>query len=257
MLSPITAPSLFDLPGIRHGFFTRAGGVSTGVYASLNCGPGSKDARAAVIENRNRVARHLGTVGDRLLTCHQIHSARAVVANEPWDLAAMPQADAIVTRTPGLAVAALAADCTPILFADPIGRVVGAAHAGWKGALSDVLASTVAAMEGLGSRRSDIRAAIGPTISPSNYEVGREFETQFLEVDPAFARFFVRRPGHGKPHFDLPGFVAFRLAQLSLGGMERADRCTYGRESDFFSFRRTTHRQEGDYGRQISAIVVA
>ena len=257
MLTPLTARSIAAMPGIRHGFFTRIGGVSQGLYASLNCGLGSKDDRAAVAENRSRVAQSLGATGDRLLTCHQVHSATAIVVDRPWTFDTMPRADAIVTRTRGLAVAALAADCTPILFADPIGRVVGAAHAGWKGALSDVLASTVAAMEGLGSRRSDIRAAIGPTISPSNYEVGREFETQFLEVDPAFARFFVRRPGHGKPHFDLPGFVAFRLAQLSLGGMERADRCTYGRESDFFSFRRTTHRQEGDYGRQISAIVVA
>lgn len=254
MLAPLQADGF---GGIRHGFFGRQGGVSAGLYSSLNCGLGSKDDRANVMENRDRVARTLGTTGDRLLTCYQIHSADAVVVDRPWGPEGQPRADALVTKTPGLAIAALAADCTPILFADPRARVIGAAHAGWKGARIGILEATVTAMEKLGARRDTISAAIGPCISQANYEVGPEFEATFLAEDPTNARYFsVPRPG-AKAHFDLPGYVAERLAAAGLGRIERLDACTYAADSRYFSFRRTTHRQESDYGRQISAIVLA
>ena len=255
-LQPGQATALAELAGVAHGFFTRAGGLSDGVYGSLNCGLGSRDDRGKVMENRARVALHLGTTANRLLTAYQVHSATAIVATEPWTFATMPRADAIVTRTPGLAVGALAADCTPILFADAKARVVAAAHAGWKGALLGVLAATVAKMEEIGADRRDIVAAVGPTISQAHYEVGPEFLDAFLAADPANSRFFtVPAPGR-RPHFDLPGFVQSRLQAIGLKRIEMATRCTYADESHFFSFRRTTHRQEPDYGRQISAIML-
>lgn len=254
MLAPLQADGF---GGIRHGFFGREGGVSSGLYSSLNCGLGSKDERANVLENRDRVAQSLGTSGDRLLTCYQIHSADAVVVEKPWGAGGQPRADALVTRTPGLAIGALAADCTPILFADPKARVIGAAHAGWKGAKIGIAEATIAAMEKLGARRHDITAAIGPCISQANYEVGPEFEAGFLAEDAANARFFAVPRAGAKVHFDLPGYVATRLKTAKVGRIERLDTCTYADDSRFFSFRRTTHRGEGDYGRQISAIVLA
>jgi polyphenol oxidase len=259
-LDPGHAAALTAMRGVAHGFFTRAGGVSQGVYRGLNCGLGSRDDRARVLENRARVARSLGTTGDKLLTAYQIHSATAIVARAPWTFETMPRADAIVTDVPGLAVGALAADCTPVLFADPQARVVAAAHAGWKGALGDVLAATVATMESLGAERSRIVAAVGPTIGQANYEVGPEFLAAFLAEDQANKHFFSEpgsadNPG-GRPHFDLPGFVRARLDRLELGGVEIAAHCTYADESKFFSFRRTTHRKEADYGRQISAVML-
>jgi hypothetical protein len=247
----------FDLAGVRHGFFGRAGGVSRGVYDSLNCGLGSADLRDAVIENRARVAANLGVAPTHLLTCHQIHSATAVVVDTPWSPDRRPEADALVTATPGLAVGALAADCAPVLFVDPAAKIVAAAHAGWKGAVSGVLESTVAAMIGLGARRERIEAALGPCISGANYEVGSEFEANFLARDPSARRFFTIPAGRTRAHFHLPAYVLARLASAGVGRIHDASTCTYADAAGYFSYRRTTHRREPDYGRQISAIAVA
>jgi YfiH family protein len=256
MPKPITADCLADMGGIAHGFFTREGGVSEGIYGALNCGAGSKDDRARVVENRSRVAAHLGTSGERLVTCHQIHSADAIVVTEPWPLGQNPKADGLVTRVRGIALGALAADCAPVLFADREARVIGAAHAGWKGALGGVLEATIAAMTALGARPSRIRAALGPCIGPEAYEVGPEFEAQFVAADPGFARFFRRPRVDGRPYFDLPGFVLEKLAGTGLDTVENCTACTYSNENRLFSYRRATHRGEPDYGRQVSAIVL-
>ena len=256
MLEPIQSSVLSQQAGIAHGFFTRRGGVSEGIYASLNCGPGSKDDRAAVTENRRRVAAHLGVAPSHLLTAHQHHSTDAIVVTEPWTFDTMPKADALVTATPGIAVAALAADCAPVLFADPKARIVAAAHAGWKGALGGILESAVAAMERLGARRADIHAVLGPCIGPGAYEVGPEFEQRFIDTSNDYLRFFKRIDAGTRPHFDLPAFVLHRLSKLGLKEVESQSRCTYSDEAGLFSYRRTTHRREADYGRQISAIVL-
>ena len=256
MASSLTALSLAALPGIRHGFFTRRGGVSAGLYASLNCGPGSGDDAAAVAENRQLVAASLRAA--HLLTVWQVHGATAVAVTGPRAEAALPrpQADAMVTATPGVALGALTADCAPVLFCDPKARVIGAAHAGWKGALNGILESTLTAMEALGATRANITAAIGPCIGREAYEVGDEFAQAFLKTDATYARFFYEpRPGC-KPHFDLPGFAAQRLKAANTGQIEDLGRCTYRGESEFFSYRRNTHQGFPDYGRQISAIVL-
>jgi hypothetical protein len=256
MTAPIHAPRLASLPGLRHGFFTRSGGVSDGLYASLNCGAGSKDAPDRVAENRARVARAIGTSPERLLSAYQVHSARAVVADGPWPGGKRPEADAVATAVPGLALGVLTADCAPILFADPQARVIAVAHAGWRGAVAGVLESAVVAMEGLGAERRSIVAALGPSIGRESYEVGPELEAEFLARDAESRRFFHRSGGGARPHFDLPAFVMAQLASLGLGHVESVAACTYRGEQDFFSFRRTTHRGEPDYGRQISAIVL-
>jgi YfiH family protein len=258
----LEADSLTECSGIRHGFFTRQGGISGGDYASLNVGLGSNDDRARVIENRKRIAEHLGARVDGrpfpdLVTNYQIHSADVVVIDRPHDSDAVPKADALVTRTPGLAIGALTADCTPVLFADPIARVVAAAHAGWRGAVSGVLGNTIDAMEQLGARREQVRAAIGPTIHQASYEVGPEFKARFLEEAPGNASFFTVPEGATRDHFDLPGYCRKRLADAGVGRIEDLRQCTYANESLFFSFRRKTHRNEDDYGRQIAAIVVS
>lgn len=256
-LEPFTADSLAILPGIRHGFFTRQGGASRGLYQSLNCGAGSNDDRVSVIENRARVARHLGSPHADVVTLYQIHSATALTVDGPVAREDLPKADALVTRTRGLAIGVLTADCTPVLFADPKAGVVGAAHAGWRGALTGVLESTVAAMETLGAERSRIRTAVGPCISQRAYEVGPEFEQDFLAQDKSFAKFFSRKAKADRPHFDLPGLINHKLQSLHLGAIEMIAHCTYGNESLFYSYRRSQHKKEPDYGRQISAIVVA
>ena len=258
MAESLQAPALAALPGIRHGFFTRAGGVSGGIYAGLNCGPGSGDDGGNVAENRARVAARLGTSADRLLTLWQVHGSTVVTVSGPWPDAGRgrPQADAMVTATPGLALGALTADCAPILFADAEARVVGAAHAGWKGALAGILESTLTAMEALGARRDRIVAAIGPAIGPKSYEVGDDFERTFLDRDMAYARHFHRPEAGARPLFDLQGFIAGQLNAEKACRIEVIGRCTYASESDFFSYRRATHRHESDYGRQISAIVL-
>jgi hypothetical protein len=255
MPSPLTADCL-DLPGIAHGFFTREGGVSGGIYAALNCGLGSRDDTDAVMENRRRVARHLGAPSDHVVTLHQVHSDRTVVVDAPIPHGQLPRADALVTRTPGVVVGALAADCAPILFADPVARVVAAAHAGWRGAIGGILESTIAEMCRLGARPGRIRAAVGPCIGQSAYQVGPEFEAEFLAHDPANAAFFMRPAAGARPHFDLPGFVAARLSRAGLAAVGRQSPCTFTSESQHFSYRRMQRRGEGDYGRQISAIVL-
>jgi len=254
MLAPITAPCLEGSPRIRHAFFTRHGGVSQGIYASLNCGLGSKDEAAAVRENRARVAVHLraGTV----LTAHQIHSPTAVVVTQAWPEAERPRADALVTASRGIAVGVLAADCTPVLFADSVAGVVAAAHAGWRGAIGGVLESTIASMESLGARRADIRAAVGPCIGQDAYEVGWDFERDFLQRDPDSQRFFAAPSPGARPHFDLPAYALHRLQRAGIGHACSCTYCTYTHADDFFSFRRSQARGDVDYGRQISAIVL-
>jgi YfiH family protein len=255
MLKPLQACCLSELPNIRHGFFTRQGGVSEGLYAALNCGLGSSDDPECVLENRNRVARHLQATHEGVVTLFQIHGATALTVVGPQPRQGLPKADAVVTRTPGLAIGVLTADCTPVLFADPEAGVVAAAHAGWRGAAGGILESAIIEMERQGARRDRIRAALGPAISAASYEVGPDFENEVLELDPPAAGFF-RRDG-AKPHFDLPGYVYHRLSKAGLGWLEAVSPCTLVNESLFFSFRRTTQRKEPDYGRQISAIVVA
>ena len=250
----LEARTLTALPSIAHGFFGRDGGVSTGLYTSLNCGPGSKDDRAAVTENRRRVAQVLAP-GAKLASLAQIHSPFVHVVGEGWDTTQHPEGDGMVTATPGIGLGILTADCGPVLFADPDARVIGAAHAGWKGAIGGILDATVAAMETLGARRDRILAAIGPCISVASYEVGEDFRARFLEADAANARFFANgKPGHC--HFDLEAYVAARLAGLGVGAVEGLGVCTYPAENGFFSFRRTTHAGEPDYGREISAILL-
>ena len=247
---------LSTLPDIAHGFGTRQGGVSTGIYASLNCGVGSNDNQDHVAENRARFAARLGASADMLVTPYQTHSPNVIVAEQTWTRANAPKADAVVTSRPGLAIAVSTADCVPVLLADPHAKVVGAAHAGWRGALSGVLEATVGAMERLGADRTRISASIGPAISQSAYEVGNEFEVQFLEQDRASARFFQREQGQERPRFDLTGYVASRLLAAGVTGVENLHMCTYRDTTRFFSYRRSCHRKEEDYGRQISAILI-
>lgn len=254
MLEALHADSLASLPGIAHGFFTRRGGVSQGIYASLNCGQGSKDDPEAVRENRARVAEALRA--DSLVTAHQVHSAVAVVADKPWSDHQRPRADAIVTATRGLALGVLAADCAPVLLADPHAKIVAAAHAGWRGALGGVLEAALQAMEGLGARRERVEAGIGPCIGLAAYEVGPEFEAQFLQHDPAASRFFARATAAARPHFDLAAYIGDRLAAQGIRAARCSTQCTFAEDKEFFSFRRCQARQEPDYGRQISAIVL-
>jgi len=242
-------------PGIRHAFFTREGGVSNGIYASLNGGLGSDDDPANVAENRKRMADAVGVTPSHFLTLFQIHSPDVVVATEPWNAADRPRADAIVTKVPGLALGASAADCGPILFADASARVIGSAHAGWKGALTGVLESTIAAMEKLGAERGRITAAIGPLIRQRSYEVGAEFVDRFKAADTSNARFFVPSKREGHAMFDLAGFIRARLETASILMIDDVGVDTYSDER-FFSYRRTTHRKEPDYGRHVHAIVL-
>lgn len=252
----IKASNLEAASGIRHGFFTREGGTSSGIYASLNCGAGSKDDPMAVSENRKRVARALGADADALVTPYQIHSADVVLAEDAWTRGSAPRADAVVTKTPGLAVGVLTADCAPVLFADPDAGIVAAAHAGWRGARGGVLEAALDRMEREGADRARIRAAIGPAISQAAYEVGEEFRECFVSDDPGHTEYF-ERPDGGKPHFDLIGFAFDRLRAAGLEHVEALGVCTYADGNRLFSYRRTVHRAEPDYGRQISAIVLA
>ena len=243
------------VPGVAHGFFGRQGGVSDGIYASLNCGPGSGDERAKVIENRRR-AMETFAPGTSLVTLYQIHSPDTVTVTDPWDIGAPPHADAMVTNRPHLALGILTADCAPVLLGDGEAGVIGAAHAGWKGALDGVIGATVAAMEKLGAARRRIVAAIGPCISQASYEVDSEFRGRFLAAESSHARFFVRKGREGHFHFDLEGFAAARLHDAGIANIEKLSACTYARSADFFSFRRATHCGEHDYGREISTIVL-
>jgi YfiH family protein len=251
----IEASELASYPGIHHAFFTRQGGVSDGIYASLNGGLGSSDDPSRVAENRRRMAEHLGVQPDDLISVHQVHSPDVVTVEGPWT-GTRPKADGMVTRVPGLALGITTADCGPVLFADPHAGVIGAAHAGWRGAFTGVLEATIAAMEGLGARRDKIIAVLGPMISQAAYEVGPEFVARFLEADAGNTRFFApgRKPDHAQ--FDLPGFIGARLEHAGIGEVVDLRLCTYSDEEKFYSFRRTTHRGEPDYGRLISAITL-
>ena len=248
-LDPIRTDALED---VTHGFFTRLGGVSEGIYAALNGGQGSSDDPGAIAENRARIAAHLGV--DHLISLHQIHSDRAEVATGPWS-GEKPKADAMVTDRPGLGLAILTADCAPVLFADHQAGVVGAAHAGWGGALGGVLEATVEAMLGLGAARGRITAVIGPVISQRAYEVGPEYVERFLDDDPGNARFFAGGQGD-RAMFDLPGYCLERLRAAGLGLAEWTGHCTYSDEERFFSYRRACHRGEEDYGRLVAAIAL-
>lgn len=252
----VEAPELSSHSGIRHAFFTRQGGVSEGLYASLNGGLGSQDKPESVAENRARMCAQLGLPADRMASLYQVHSAHAVVVEAPFSAAERPKADAMVTRVPGLALGIATADCGPILFADPENGVVGAAHAGWKGALTGVVEATVAAMEGLGARRDSIVAVLGPTIAQGAYEVGADFVARFRDEAPGSDRFFAAgtRPAHAQ--FDLPGFVQSRLEQSGIGEAAILGLCTYADPERFYSYRRATHRGDADYGRLISAIAL-
>ncbi|WP_445504520.1 peptidoglycan editing factor PgeF [Microvirga sp. G4-2] len=251
----IQAPSLSALPNIRHAFFTRQGGVSEGIYASLNGGIGSSDEPDRVKENRRRMADTLNVASDALISVYQVHSPDAVRVEGPWG-PERPKADAMVTKVPGLALAITTADCGPVLFADARSGVIGAAHAGWRGAVTGVLESTIDAMERLGAERKRIVAVLGPTISQEAYEVGPEFVQRFAQEAPGHERFF--RPSDKPDHamFDLPGFIGARLNAAGIGGFTNLGLCTYSDEERFFSYRRTTHRREPDYGRLISAITL-
>jgi YfiH family protein len=255
--SLLQAPALAALAGIRHAFFTRGGGVSDGIYASLNGGPGSEDAPANVSENRARMAAMLGVRPDRFLTAYQIHSPHVVTIERPWSAQERPRADAIVTRTPGLAIGVTTADCGPVLLADQQAGVIGAAHAGWRGAATGILEATIAAMERCGADRARMVAAIGPTIRQPNYEVGPEFVARFTAEDGTNARFFQPSPRPDHALFDLPGYIAARLARAGVARVEDLGHCTYGDPARFFSYRRSTHHQERDYGRHINAIALA
>lgn len=243
-------------PGLRHGFFTRLGGVSDGIYSSLNTGWGSKDDQARVAENRHRVARQLGVGSDHLISPYQVHSPDVLTVNAPWSQADNREADALVTTTPGLAIGVSTADCGPVLFADAKAGVIGAAHSGWKGAVTGILENTIVAMEAIGARRSRITAVLGPMISQNAYEVGPEFKKRFVNQRPENSSFFraSERPQHH--YFDLPSFILGSLSGSGIGRYRSLDLCTYGDEERFYSYRRTTHRGEPDYGRLISAIVL-
>jgi polyphenol oxidase len=251
----IEAASL-TLTGIRHAFFTRSGGVSTGLYASLNGGVGSQDDAGKVVENRARMAAALGVEPQRLLTAYQSHSPNVVVAEAPWTTGNRPQADAIVTRMRALAIGVTTADCGPVLLADPRAGVIGAAHAGWRGALTGVIETTIAAMERLGAARGQIRAAIGPMIRQTSYEVGPDLVARFRAEDPAASRFFAPAKREAHAMFDLAGYIAVRLKRAGITAVEDTGLCTYADPGRFFSYRRTTHHAEADYGRHVNAIAL-
>jgi len=252
----ISADAL-ELDGLVHGFFTREGGHSTGLFASLNCGMGSGDDRDTVMKNRALVSDRLGVAPDALLSAYQVHSADAAVVTGPWpEEAERPRVDGLVTRTPGVALGVLTADCGPVLFADAEARVIGAAHAGWKGALTGVTARTLDLMEEQGADRGRITAVIGPMISQAAYEVGAEFPGRFTEADPANARYFTASSRAGHAMFDLPRYLEDRLRAEGVGTVVNLSLCTFSDERRFFSYRRATHRREQDYGRLISAIAL-
>jgi YfiH family protein len=253
----LQARSLGEIPGIRHAFFTRTGGVSDGIYQSLNGGVGSKDRPAHVAENRARMAAALTVAPDRLLAVYQIHSPEVVTVEAPWAMDERPRADAMVTRVPGIGLGIGTADCGPVLFADTDARVIGAAHAGWRGALTGVIEATVAAMEKLGAARGRIVAAAGPMIRQPNYEVGSDLIERFVAADPDNARFFTPGARAGHAQFDLGGYIAARLKAAGVGTIEDLGLCTYADPERFFSYRRSTHRHEPDYGRHINAIALA
>ncbi len=253
--SILTAANL-ALPGVRHAFFTREGGVSDGVYDSLNGGVGSRDDPARVAENRARMARRLEAEASRLLVPYQIHSSDALYVDEPWSADARPRCDGLVTDSAGLALGVTGADCGMLLFADARAGVVGAAHAGWKGALDGMIEATIAAMVTRGARRGDIHVALGPAIAGESYEVGAEFVERFVAADRSHARFFTPSTRVGHAMFDLPAFIEARVAASEVASFENLRIDTYTNETRCFSYRRSVHRKEPDYGRLVSAIAL-
>ena len=248
-----TADNLSKHSHILHGFFTRIGGASKGIYKSLNCGLGSDDKYENVIENRKRVAEALKAEVTNLFTPYQIHSNKVVVAETPWSHGEAPQADAIVTKVKGLGIAVLTADCGPILFSDDVEGIVGVAHSGWKGAFSGILENTIEEMLNLGASINNIEVAIGPLISQNAYEIGPEFKDNIVKDVPENRKFFKLYPS-GKDHFDLAGYIKYRLQETGVKNIENLEICTVSNESEFFSYRRSVHKKEPDYGRQISVI---
>ena len=256
MIPKILAPNLSRLPGIAHGFATRQSGVSEGIYASLNCGLGSADAAENIRRNRARFAASLGADPQALITPYQVHGTEVVTVTSERDPLSRPRADALVTKEKGMAIAIGIADCGPLLFADAAAGVIGAAHAGWQGALAGVVETTVSAMEALGAARSNIHAALGPTISRRSYEVGSEFHARFLAVDLGNEVFFQASPRANHFCFDLPAYITGRLDRLGLASQIDLELCTYEDEERFFSFRRASHRGEADYGRMLAGIML-
>jgi YfiH family protein len=257
MIVPQINAGSLSHPGTRHAFFTRKGGVSSGVYASLNGGTGSRDAPEAVRENRDRMAAALGVAGEYLLIPFQIHSAAAIVVDGPWRDGERPRCDGIVTNVPGLALGVTGADCGVLLFSDPRARVIGAAHAGWKGALTGIIEATIEAMETRGAHRADIAVALGPTIGAQSYEVGPEFVDRFIAAAAGHERFFAPSERRDHSYFDLPRFIGMRAKAAGVGDFQDLALDTYSDEARFFSYRRMTHRGEPDYGRLVAAIVLA
>jgi YfiH family protein len=253
----IEAESLGQVAGIRHGFFTREGGTSTGLFTSLNCGFGSGDDRDRVAANRRRAMDRLGRRGEDLVTGYQIHSAAVSIVDSAWQPEAAPKVDGLATRRPGVVLGILTADCAPVLFADAEAGVIGAGHAGWKGALTGISEAVVSAMESLGAARKRIVAAVGPCIHQVSYEVGPEFRATFVSEDPSCADFFVPSERAGHHRFDLPGYVRRRLEGLGLKSVEVLPHDTCGDANRFFSYRRATKQGERDYGRGLSAIGLA
>lgn len=244
-------------PGIAHGFFTRGGGHSQGIFASLNCGLGSGDDRDLVLKNRDVVSRALGLGDGTLVTAHQVHSADVAEVKDVWPFEGRPKVDGLVSRTPGIALGVLTADCGPVLFADGKAGVIGCCHAGWKGAVGGMTDATIAAMEKLGAERHNIVAVLGPTISKTAYEVGPEFPKPFLAQHVSHAAFFSPSVKEGHFMFDLPAYICLRLRQAGVGQVHDLALCTYADESRFYSYRRATHRGETDYGRLVAAIALA
>jgi YfiH family protein len=251
----IESSLLGSSPRLRHAFFTRRGGVSTGIYASLNCGFGSADAPTAVAENRALCAGRLGVEPAKLLTVHQVHGTGVAEIVRPWKIGDAPRADALVTRERGVALGILTADCGPILLADTAACVIGAAHAGWKGAKAGIIEAVIAAMTRLGANVRNIAAAVGPTIGPASYEVGEDFRKAFVTDDPSSERFFAAAPGF-QPYFDLQSYIVRRLEAQNLASVDRITADTCGDMAQFFSYRRSCRNGEPDYGRQLSAITL-
>lgn len=255
-VTPVTCPQLAAQASVAHGFFTRSGGVSTGIYASLNCGYGSGDEAEKVMKNRSLVSAYFNLEGDALCTAYQVHSPNVVVLEKPWNWQEAPEADALVTATPGIVLGILTADCLPILFADGKHKVVGAAHAGWKGAIGGVIESTLRAMDDLGAKKEDIVATVGPGIAQGSYEVGAEFRDKFLEQDTGNQIYFIHGARAGHYHFDLPSYAKDRLRNAGISHINLLAQDTCLQENEFFSYRRATLRKELSYGRQVSAIAL-
>ena len=254
MSPPFKTHELLTHDGIAHGFFGREGGVSEGQYASLNVGQGSQDQSENITENRSRVTTALGTTEDKLLSLSQIHSTEVLIVDAPFN-GTLPKADGLVTKTPNLAISALAADCGPVLFCDPEARIIGTCHAGWRGALAGITTDTIRAMESLGAQRENICAVLGPCISQDSYEVGHDYRDSFVAENEAHDRFFRLGPNQ-KPHFDLKRFILAKIRKDGVMQIDALPDCTYAQPEAYFSYRYNTHKGIGEYGRNISGIML-